>query len=193
MALPKLKFRGWTASDFPAIMKLQLACYPTHLLETEHTTRSRWEAYPPGFELAIVEVDGVEIRIAGLCQSFPWHTAVRGPPPLDDSSVVDDIRATAQSIPAEVGYYMHDIAVAVEDRKRGVGAVLMQRALARAAARGYPDTNCVAVCGMEKVWQKSGFAVQRVLVDFPCYNSDGKPAVLMVQRLAAVAAEAALR
>lgn len=87
-------------------------------------------------------------RMLGYCISHPWP---EGPPPALN-------RLLGATPEAPDSYFIHDLALAPETRRKGLGALLLPRLLRIGRELGLARASLVAVGGSAPFWQRMGFA-----------------------------------
>jgi GNAT superfamily N-acetyltransferase len=134
--------RPLSSADLDGIVAIEAVSYGPELFESRAALESRLALFPTGCWIAAADAD-----IAGYLVSHPW---VRGSIPSLDAPLA--------SLPVGCDcYYVHDICVHPGWRKRGVGALLLERAL-QVAARLSLDVTCLtAVQESPSYWQRFGF------------------------------------
>ena len=138
--------RPMQAADLAQVLALQEQAYAGADFEPE-----RVEVYTnrmtlaPAFCLVDLAADG---RLHGYLVSHPWREGV--PPALD---------AILAGLPASPAcWYLHDCAVDVAAKGRGVAARLHHVAVDRARALGLRRAALVAVGGAAAFWRRFGYA-----------------------------------
>lgn len=138
--------RTLTASDLPAVLRLQADCYPGAYLESEAAFAAKVQASPqtfwgvdhpnaPGELLAYL----VCLPVIGL--QWPTLHADHCPSPAHPD-----------------GLYLHDLALHPDARGQGLGQALVHLAMCWARAEGLQRLVLVAVEGSPPYWRKLGFA-----------------------------------
>ena len=138
--------RPMQASDLAQVLALQEQAYAGADFEPErvevYTNRM---ALAPEFCLVDLAPDG---HLQGYLVSHPWREGV--PPALD---------AILERLPEHAScWYLHDCAVDVAAKGRGVAARLHHVAVDRARARGLQRAALVAVGGAAGFWRRFGYA-----------------------------------
>jgi GNAT superfamily N-acetyltransferase len=134
--------RPLSPADLDGIVAIEAVSYAPELFESRAALESRLAVFPDGCWIAAAGAD-----IAGYLVSHPW---VRGSVPSLDTPL--------GPLPDACDcYYVHDICVHPEWRKRGVGALLLTRAL-QTAARLSLDVTCLTAVQQSPVyWRRFGF------------------------------------
>ena len=141
--LPLGGANGWrpmAAADLDAVKALSDRIHPG-LVERREVFADRLAVYPKG--CLVLVADGA---IAGYGVSHPAR--LRDPPHLD--ALLGVVRADADS------YYIHDVAVAPE--QRGTGKAAQGVGLLMDVAASYPATGLISVYGTMPFWSRFGFA-----------------------------------
>ena len=158
-------WRTMTDSDLPAVKALADAAHPD-LPERLEILRDKRVNFPPG-----CHVLADEARIAGYGIAHPWVLGTV--PPLD---------APLRGLPSRpTCFYLHDVAIAPEARRRGAAADYLSRMVELSQLIQLDVLALVAVHGTEPVWQRLGFVASPETVAIPAEYGAG--ARYMVRRL----------
>lgn len=161
--------RPLRASDIPAVLSIQQACYPADIQESEAVIRARFAGFAPFCWVA--EDEG------GACAYlFAYPSRIGKVTPLD----ADFVAANEPDC-----LYLHDLAVAPRAAGRGLGPALVARLLALASTQQLRHSALVSVQDSARFWSRLGFAAhppldqpqRRHLASYPI------PAVYMVRPL----------
>lgn len=133
--------RPMRPSDLPAALALQERVYPAFLVEPEPAFASRLRVAAPYCLAAERE---------GRLIAYLLAHAARGemPPPVG--------AVLPPSLTGDV-LFLHDLAVSAAARGSGAGRMLVEQALARAAADGRHRAELIAVEGAAAYWRRLGF------------------------------------
>ena len=137
-------WREMCASDMEGLIRVGDEVHPT-LPEGDIVFSERAKLFPEGC-LVLVDDD----KVCGYAISHPIR---HGQPPALDT-LLGEIPPDADQ------YYIHDIAIMPELRKRGFAAECIRRLLA--VAERYPTTCLVSVYGTAPFWARFGFASEPV-------------------------------
>ncbi|KAK0649326.1 hypothetical protein B0T16DRAFT_428129 [Cercophora newfieldiana] len=133
-------WRRMTVDDIPSLLRVADAVHPD-LPESDYVFTERVKVFPKGC-LILSDKDN---KIYGYAISHPIR---RGQPPALDSLL--------HEIPVDANqYYIHDVAILPELRKRGHAAE-GTRMLLEVASR-FPTTCLVSVYGTGSFWNRFGF------------------------------------
>lgn len=148
-AHPDISIQVLDQRDLPAAIAIQMAVYPTFLIEDEAAFVSRI-ARPGACCLAAKE--GADLL--GYLLAHRWRRA--SPPSLGV--------LPPDAVPGEV-LFIHDLAVAPAKRGLGVADRLIAHAFEWAARDGLRAAELVAVEGAAAYWRRRGFAEGGVSAD----------------------------
>ena len=139
--------------------------YPPNYFENRNHLLAKLKSFPWGCWVAGGQNEKMGDCI-GYAFSHPWSNY--SPPPKLNQF---DFR-----LPKDLDcYYVHDICVAPDFRRQGVGIALTIKVLAIAAALGYSKVKLISVLNSHTYWQKFGFeCIQEC-------EYGGKPAKVMVK------------
>jgi predicted N-acetyltransferase YhbS len=134
--------RTLTAGDIPLIRRLEAEAYLPELHESDEAFLQLMRLYPEG---AIGCFDG-----EGLCgYGFGMPSA---------AGTIFALREPLERIQPDADtFYIHDVAVAVRCRGRGIGRLLATRLIHLARERGFARSELVSVQGSAPFWQRFGF------------------------------------
>lgn len=131
-----------TETVWPDILRIQAESYPASILEDGEVMRSKWRVSP---QTCAVCVDA-EGDVLGYVLSHPWAGNV--PPSLHQ----------ALASPADCRtWHLHDLAIGVAARGRGVAGRLVTHLLGQARQAGIEGISLVAIQGAETFWSRHGF------------------------------------
>jgi ribosomal protein S18 acetylase RimI-like enzyme len=131
-----IKIRSIKKTDYNAVNEIGTKNYPENYFEGNESFESKMIGYPEGCFVA--DLDG----IVGYVISFPYK--IGKPYPIDKFyEFIFDADC----------YYIHDLCVMPEFRKKGIATKLAEKVL----EFKWPVVCLVAVMGSEKFWEKFGF------------------------------------
>lgn len=134
--------RPLTPRDLAAVERIQREAYPSFPCERIEVFADKLARYPAG--CFAFEAGGT---VGGYLFSHP--SLVAEPPKFD---------ALLADLPREPdSYFIHDKAVAPSMRGRNAGRLLLDAALAHAAASGFATLTLVSVQGSLAYWEHHGF------------------------------------
>ncbi|WP_394199923.1 GNAT family N-acetyltransferase [Shewanella waksmanii] len=151
-------------ADWPAIMDIQTASYPS--IEPESLTVMQNKAELGPQTSFVAEHHG---KIIGYCLAHPW---LFGAPP-----------ALAQQLspcPQPDTLYLHDMALSIDARGLGIGQKLFDKLMQRAQRLQLSSISLVAIAGASSYWQSLGCEIHPIDKDLSSYTTD---ACYMVRRL----------
>lgn len=146
--MPALRVRPMQPSDLEACAAVELQSYPSTVVEGQALFRRELHNYPEG---CLVAADDGE-NVAGYAVSM---SARMSDCPLELNASEELRRPLASD--DDPTLYLHDLAVAANARRAGVGALLLQSVLEVARAAGLPRVTLTAVCGADSYWESHGF------------------------------------
>jgi ribosomal protein S18 acetylase RimI-like enzyme len=136
-------WRAMTEADLPALLAVAGIVHPNYP-EDPAVFAERLRLCPTG--CLVLEGGG---RPIGYILSHPWHFAQ--PPALN---------SLLGALPDRPGtYYIHDIALLPEARGTGSVTPLVERLVADAEERGFPNISLVAVNNSAGMWTRYGFKI----------------------------------
>lgn len=143
----RYRLRPMRVPDLPAVLAVQRQCYVAEMNEDGPTWHGRLAAAP---DFAWVAEDG-----DGLCAYLATYPSRLGKvTPLGGAFVVAE---------AADCLYFHDLAVAPAAAGSGLGARLVEHALAAARAGGLAHAALVCVQDALGFWQRRGFSTSQHL------------------------------
>lgn len=148
------KIRPAQYTDYKAVSELGDAVYAGNYEESAASVASKITGYPAGCFVA--DLDGV----IGYILSFPYRLGQSYP-----------LNATYEPVAESDCYYIHDLCVAPEFRRKGVASELLEPIL----AQKWPVIGLVAVQGSSKFWRLHGF------LSFAAVQYNGKKAEYMLR------------
>ncbi|CAM3618089.1 GNAT family N-acetyltransferase [Kibdelosporangium persicum] len=104
----------------------------------------------------VLELDGTT---AGYVLALPWR-------PFH----CPDLGRPEREIVASTNLHLHDMVVADEHRRRGLGRLLLSRLVRAAKDAGYGRISLVAIGGREKFWSANGFRPHPQITVPSCYG-----------------------
>lgn len=128
--------RSIKKSDYDSVNQIGTESYPENYFEGNKSFESKINGYSPGCFVA--DLDGV----VGYVISFPYKLGK--PYPINQMYEID--------LDADC-YYIHDLCIMREFRKKGIATKLAEKVL----EFQWPVTCLVAVMGSEIFWEKFGF------------------------------------
>lgn len=131
-----VSIRTAKASEYSEISAIGTANYPENLYEGDESLKSKMEGYPDG--CLVADLDGV----VGYIISFPYMLGKPYP--------IDEIYNPEGNPDC---YYIHNLCVMPEFRKKGIARMLARRVL----EFRWPVVCLVAVMESERFWHKLGF------------------------------------
>lgn len=140
-AMMRTGWRTLTLNDLPQVGALADAVHQAYP-ERPEVAVERLRLFPAGCFVA--EVDGA---FCGYGLTHPW---IDGAPPALDS-LLGGLPAAPDCL------YVHDVALNVAARGRGLGRALVGRLTDLAAAHGLPRLSLIAVGGSAPGWRAMGF------------------------------------
>jgi len=140
-----LIIRPMTESDLPAMLILQLTCFPELPPESETSLKAKLLASP---KTCFVATD--QERLMGYLITHPWTSDL--PPPLDAPTC--DIPEHADCL------YIHDLSVHPEARGTGASKALLQRFFDCTNQYPYALSALIAVQNSSGFWKKYGYEIQ---------------------------------
>jgi len=147
-----------TPADIPDIHRLEAETYLPELHESDAAFLQLLRLFPEG-AFGYFDADG-------LCGYAFGAPSIAG--------TILELRTPLQSIPDTPDtFYIHDVAVALRCRGRGIGRMLATRLLALAAAKGFRRSELVSVQGSAPFWRRFGFQ--------PLYEFEYVPGVASVK------------
>lgn len=156
-------------ADIPALLTLQLECYPSVKLESEAILRARFKVAP---DSAWVAVDQ-----QGVCAYLIAYRSQLGKiTPLD----------TVFKVPTQPNcLYLHDLAVGCRAVRQGLGERLVNSAMTLAHEEGLAFSALVSVQGSRGFWERMGYTVAEELSDEAQRDlaTYGQAALYMTQNL----------
>ena len=144
--VPKADLRVAPLSDVHAadVARIQQECYGVAHIETAQSLAAKWRA-SPGTCFIAEAGRGVVAYLVAVPVRYPALPAWNAP---------------SIEVPADAdALYLHDLAVSRQARGWGAGRTLVEAALQRARADGYPQACLVAVQDSTAFWQGFGFEV----------------------------------
>lgn len=142
--MPKLlQIRQLETGDIDAVLAIQTACYPAHLIESAEALLAKSRLSPSSCWLAY-END----RPLGYLFSHPWQGKI--PPALDFPLACLPDQADC--------FFLHDLAIHPVARGCGAADKLLRHAMQWARAQRFSWTMLVAVQGSQSFWQRYGFS-----------------------------------
>jgi GNAT superfamily N-acetyltransferase len=146
-AMSEYSLRPMVAADLPAVLAVQLQCYPPELIESAEALASRLALAP---DLCWVATRGR--ALAAYLFTHPWPSS--GLPALDAR-----LSRQHESDPAgELTWFVHDMAVAPTGRGGGLARRLYEAARMAAVRAGLRSSRLVAVQAAAAWWQRLGYA-----------------------------------
>ncbi|PPC77183.1 GNAT family N-acetyltransferase [Pokkaliibacter plantistimulans] len=140
-----LVIRHMLQDDMQQVIRVQADCYqnvePEDLVVLENK-----RSQSPG-TCWVAEVDGSVVAYL-ICHPWDKH----GVPALNAAL---DIASKPQDV-----FYLHDLAVSVRGRGRGIADTLVNKALQKARSDAFQYARLVAVQGARSFWQRYGFATE---------------------------------
>jgi GNAT superfamily N-acetyltransferase len=133
--------RPIVAADWPAINRIQHACFPPSAVESPAVLQSLWHHAP---DTCLVAETREPI---GYLLAHPW--TVDTLPPLH--AVLDELPDPAPCL------FVHDLAVTPSERGGGRAVQLVDAVLTRARQQGLRFGSLLAVQGSERFWARFGF------------------------------------
>lgn len=164
--MPTFAIRPLAAADLAAALAIQQTAYPPFLIEDRAAFASRLEI-TPSYCLAAVRADA----LLGYLLAHAWPH--RAPPAVGT--------VLAQPARREV-LFLHDLAIGPEGRGAGIGAALVARACALAAADGLNRAELIAVEGAEPYWCALGFTAPEIAPDLAAKVAGYGPAARWMER-----------
>lgn len=151
-----MKLRNIESADWPAILEIQLECYPQIEPESLQVLQSKWLASPQS-------CFGLELnnQVVGYCLAHPW--VANNPPSLEQQ---------LSAIKAANTLYLHDIALSANAQGKGAGGLILGKLKQFALQHGYATISLVAVQGADRYWQQQGFKIHAIDKDLSGYPSD---------------------
>ncbi len=138
-----LQIRQFEAGDIDAILAIQTACYPAHLIESAETLLAKSR-----LSLSSCWLAHKNDRPLGYLFSHPWQGEI--PPALD---------LPLACLPDQADLlFLHDLAIHPVARGCGVADRLLRNALQWAAAQRFSRTMLVAVQGSQPFWHRYSFS-----------------------------------
>lgn len=130
-----------TATDLPAVLAIAAVVHPGYP-EDEAVFAERLRLFPQG----CLMLDGPGCPI-GYVVAHPWRRAA--PPALN---------SLLGELPSQAGcLYIHDLALLLQARGSGAGAVVVARLAEIAADAGLSRLALVAIDGSSGFWRRQGF------------------------------------
>ncbi|OAN67207.1 GNAT family N-acetyltransferase [Sphingomonas sp. TDK1] len=142
--MTQILFMPFEPRHLPQALALQSQAYPAFLVEAAPAFASRLQVAAP--YNVVAERDGA---LLGYLLAHGWTG--ESPPPV---GVVLDPDVTGDTL------YLHDLAVSDAGRGSGIGRMLVEHALSRAAADGLVSAELIAVEGAAEYWARLGFDVE---------------------------------
>jgi GNAT superfamily N-acetyltransferase len=119
--------------------------YPQEFWESNESFRRRVEQFPDGCKACVNDQD----EIIGYMFCHPW---------VKDDVVPLDCRDFKLPDRPDC-FYIHDIAVLPQHRRKGIARAFLDMAILLAKRHGFDSIHGVAVLGSETYWAKHGFTV----------------------------------
>lgn len=138
--------RALAASDIAALHDLEVQVYEPALHVSDEAFLRLIELYPAG---AVGWFD--DQGLGGYAFGVPVT-----------AGTILDLRTPLAAVAAEADvFYVHDVAVALRCRGRGIGRLLAARLLGLARSEGLTRAELVSVQGSAPFWEKFGFRARR--------------------------------
>lgn len=137
-----IDIRTMEAVDLPAVLDIQARCYTEVTLESEESFLTKLRASPSTCFIASLDKETVGYPI-----SLPWGFS--HPPMLNAE--------TCRLPPSPDCLYLHDLAVAPDARKSGVGRALVEAFLTRLRGLDLVRASLIAVQSSVPYWERHGF------------------------------------
>jgi GNAT superfamily N-acetyltransferase len=136
-------------ADWPAIDRIQRACFPATAIESQEVLQSIARHSPESCLLAETDVPLAYVL------AHPWRP--------DD---LPPIQALLPGLPAEASsLFVHDLAVTPEARGTGLAQRLVEELLAWARRRGLLHGSLVSVQDSRRFWERYGFEARPDLTE----------------------------
>lgn len=139
--------RAMLASDIPAVMRIQAACYPPSMLESEEVFRARLALTPATCWIWSPAPDSA----AAYLFSYP-----------SNKDAITPLGACFKLAAAPDCLYLHDLAVAPEARGQRAANALVAAALEHARAESLAWSALVSVQQSQRFWGSLGYAAVEV-------------------------------
>lgn len=138
-----IAFRHLTPDDLPELHRIEADTYEAALHVSDESFLRLIALYPEG---AFGFFDGDE-----LC-AYAFGVPQR-------AGSVLDLKAPLEALPPGADmFYIHDVAVALSHRGRGLAVQLVVKLLALAREQGFRASELVSVQGSAPFWERFGFA-----------------------------------
>lgn len=148
--------RSITELDWPCILAIQAAVYPSITPETETVLRSKLEL---GSQTCLAITDETSQVIAGYCLAHPWH---------EQPASLHTIYSPSQSPQL---LYIHDIAIAPRFAGKQFGSQIMCYLESWTRKQGFQKISLVSLQQAISYWQHHGFAIQNQIIDETDYGA----------------------
>ncbi|WOT05744.1 GNAT family N-acetyltransferase [Shewanella youngdeokensis] len=155
---PSAIIRNITAADWPAILEIQLECYPSIAPESLAALQSKWLAS----ELSCFSLQQGN-QLVGYCLAHPWQ--LNHPPTLNQQIAP---LSNANTL------YLHDLALSASAQGQGAGKRILAQLIVFAQQQGYRNISLVAVQGAASYWQHLGFVSHSIDKDLSEYCADAQ-------------------
>lgn len=163
----KMTVRSMRVEDLAEVVRVQAACYPSDLQETELAFASKLNA---GGETSLVMVDRLG-RVASYLCCFPWNSCKLMP--LGEEEFVRPHQVDS--------LYIHDLAVDISHRGAKYGREMIEVAVQVARNLGLGKLMLVAVQGSKPFWQSQGFIQSPLFAGSKDLSTYGGDACYMIR------------
>jgi predicted N-acetyltransferase YhbS len=137
-----IRFRHLTPGDLPELHRLEAESYEPALHESDEAFLRLIALFPEG---AFGFFDGDAVCAYAFAVPLP-------------AGAVLDLKAPLEALPSRADtFYIHDVAVAMQYRGRGLAKALVAKLHDLARARGFRACELVSVQGSAPFWERFGF------------------------------------